>query len=89
MLTLVDPGEVGLLPMEKPRDGIHQHLIGGLGPEPTSLFEGQNPLDPAVAFVTGCPLRAFAPEHPKTGYPLKAGHCYTTMVSVLQSGGRQ
>jgi hypothetical protein len=23
------------------------------------------------------------------GYPLKAGHCYTTMVSVLQSHGRQ
>jgi hypothetical protein len=31
-----------------------------------------------------CPIPRRIP-----GYPLKAGHCYTTMVSVLQSRGRQ
>jgi putative transposase len=30
-----------------------------------------------------------SPRTVRKGYPLKAGHCYTTMVSVLQSRGRQ
>src|SRR5713226_4038968 len=60
----VDPGEIGLLAMEETGDGVHQYGVGGSGVETAGFFEGQDPLHPSIALVTGCPQRALAPEYP-------------------------
>jgi hypothetical protein len=69
----VDPGEVGLLAMEEPRDGINQHVIGRPGLETAGLFEGQDPLHPAVALGARGPQGPLLPQDAipqATPYPL-------------------
>jgi hypothetical protein len=68
---LVNPREIGLLAMEETRDGVNQHGVGSSGVETAGFFEGQDPLHPVIALVTGRPQRAFAPQHPKTQGPLR------------------
>jgi transposase len=51
-----------------------QHIPGNKGPTATPTA--------AVVFALFAPVTL-------VGYPLKAGHCYTTMVSGLESRGRQ
>jgi len=48
------PGEVRLLAMEGPRDGINQHVSGGAGLETTRFFEGQHLFHPLIALGAGC-----------------------------------
>src|SRR5213080_4207222 len=50
---LVDPGEIGLLAMEEMRDGVYQHGVGRSGMETAGFFQGQDPLHPMIALVTG------------------------------------
>jgi hypothetical protein len=51
----VDPGEIGVLAVKETGDSVHQYGIGGSGVETAGFFERQDPLDPAIAFVTGRP----------------------------------
>jgi hypothetical protein len=71
LLILVEPGEVRLLAMEEPRDGLNQHVIGGSGVETTGFFEGQNPFDPAVALGTRRPVGTLPPEDAKPQGPFR------------------
>src|SRR5262249_55893452 len=67
----VDPSEVGLVALEATADGVHQYGIGRASLEAAGLFKRQDPLHPPVAFLTGCPQGAFAPQHPKAQGPFR------------------
>jgi hypothetical protein len=53
--ALLEPGEVGLLPVEEAADGVDQDMIGRHGAQTTGLFQRQDALHPPVALVTGRP----------------------------------
>jgi transposase IS66 family protein len=53
--VLLEPGEIGLLPVEEAADGINQDMIGRHGAQTTGLFQRQDAFHPPVALVTGCP----------------------------------
>src|SRR5262249_28876132 len=63
-LTLVEPGEIGLVAIQDAGDGIYKDMIGRHRSQPTRLFQRQNALDPPIALGTGRPQRALAAEHP-------------------------
>src|SRR5262245_24538846 len=72
LFPLGHPGEIGLLALEDTADGVHQHGVGRAALETTGFFEGQDALDPTVAFVTGRPQGPFAPEDAEPQGPLCA-----------------
>jgi hypothetical protein len=51
--SLVDPGEIGLLAIAEPGDGINPHSVEGSGWETTRCSARQEPFAPAVALGTG------------------------------------
>ena len=53
MLTVKDTG-----------DGVYQHGVCRSGMETAGFFQGQDPLHPMIAFVTGRPQGALAPQDP-------------------------
>src|SRR5712691_10816343 len=71
VLTLVEPGEVGLVALEETGHGIHEDVVGRHRSQPTRLFQGQDALHPSIALGTGRPQRALAPEYPTTQRPLR------------------
>src|SRR5215510_8105437 len=70
--ALIDPGEIGLLAREEPRDGVYQHGVGRSGMETASFFQGQDSLHPMIALGTGRAQRALAPQHAKAQGPFRA-----------------
>ena len=51
--------------MEETRDGVNQHGVGSSGVETAGFFEGQDPLHPAIALVTGRPSERLRHSTPK------------------------
>ena len=68
----MEPGEIRLTSTEQAGDRIDEDAKGRLAKLAASLPQGQRSLHPAVAFVTGTAMRAFAPQHAKAQRPLCA-----------------
>ena len=60
-----------MLAMEATRDGVYQHGGGRSGMETAGFLQGQDPLHPMIALVTGRAQRALAPQPPKAQGPLR------------------
>jgi len=68
--VLLEPGEVGLLPIEEAADGIHHDLISRHRTQTAGFFQRQDALHPSIALVTGRPQGTLAPKHAKALGPL-------------------